>query len=414
MNTPWLSQLRQELDQLQARGLSRTLSPQTTHGPYIRHANGRQLVNLASNDYLGIAQHPHLAAAAIASIQKHGTGSGASRLISGHSPDHQAFEERFARFKHAQRSLLFPTGYLANLATITTLAQEGDLICADKLCHASLIDAARASGATLRIFPHLGYDKLRRLLSRSSDLADMMATLDPTPVVQTPGGGGNTHSRPARQFILTDSVFSMDGDVADLPVLCDIAHETNAILIVDEAHGTGVLGQTGAGLCEAQSVADRVDIVISTASKALGSLGGMVTAPAPVIESLIHRARSFIYTTATPAMQPAVINAALDVLESEPWRRTRLMEVSRRMRAALGLPDTPWPMPILPVVTGSTESAVALSQKLAEAGLHAPAIRPPTVAPGSARVRISLRADLQEEHLELLEQTLQAHRASFT
>lgn len=408
MNKPWLTQLQSHLDALQENGLLRTLKPVTQAGPYIHLADGSQRINLASNDYLGIAQHPHLKAAAIASIQHAGTGSGASRLVSGHSPAHQSLEGRLARFKHAQAALLFPTGYMANLAVITSLAQKGDLICADKLSHASLIDAARASGATLRIFPHLGYEKLARLLSRDSELSDLMATLDPT--LNHPAGADDfssaassiSQSRPPRKFIITDSVFSMDGDTADLPHLCDIAAEHDAILIVDEAHGTGVFGKTGSGLCEAQHVMDRVDVVISTASKALGSLGGMVSGAEVVIQTLINKARPFIYTTAAAAMQPAVIGAALDVIENEPWRRDRVRQLAVELRQAMGLSCDDFTSPIVPVVAGSAQAALALSKRLDAAGFHAPAIRPPTVAPGSARVRISLRADLEDQHLSQL------------
>lgn len=412
MNTLWLTQLKAHLDQLQVDGLMRTLKPLSQQGPVITLPDKSERVNLASNDYLGISQHPHLKAAAIASIQEAGTGSGASRLVSGHSMAHEALETRLARFKHAQASLLCPTGYMANLAVVTSLAQKGDLICADKLSHASLLDAARASGATLRIFPHLGYDKLIRLLSRDhlsqgSDLSDSIAPHDPLP--NHPAGADensaddkSTNARSPRKFILTDSVFSMDGDAADLPRLCDIAQAHDAILIVDEAHGTGVLGKTGSGLCEMQGVSDRVDIVISTASKALGSLGGMISGPEVVIQTIINKARPFIYTTAGPAMQPAVISAALDVIENEPWRRHRVLELATQLRDALGMPTNGVITPIVPLVAGSAHAALALAAHLAAAGFHAPAIRPPTVAPGSARVRISLRADLEDQHLSQL------------
>lgn len=411
MNTLWLSQLQNHLEQLQGDGLLRVLKPVAAHGPILELKDGSSRINLASNDYLGISQHVHLKAAAVASIQQSGTGSGASRLVSGHSPTHQIAEARFARFKHAQAALFCPTGYMANLAVITSLAQKGDLICADKLSHASLLDAARASGATLRIFPHLGYDKLSRLLSRGSELSDLVATMDPIP--STPDSTGNidetavggrplsSHidNRPLRKFILTDSVFSMDGDAADLPRLCDIAEKHNAILIVDEAHGTGVLGKTGSGLCEAQGVSDRVDIVVSTASKALGSLGGMVSGPSVMIQTLVNKARPFIYTTGSAAMQPAVVSAALDVIENEPQRRHRVLELAAELRQALGMTNETVVTPIVPIVAGTAHAALSLAKHLDDAGFYAPAIRPPTVAPGSARVRISLRADLEDKHM---------------
>lgn len=407
MKKQWLTQLQSHLDQLQDDDLLRTLRPVTAHGPLLELADGSTRVNLASNDYLGISQHPQLKAAAIASVQQSGTGSGASRLVSGHSPTHAALEGRLARFKHAQAALLCPTGYMANLAVITSLARKGDLICADKLSHASLIDAARASGATLRIFPHLGYDKLSRLLSRENDSVDHPAGAD-----QNSDGDQQqtetTQLRAPRKFILTDSVFSMDGDAADLPRLCDIAELHDAILIVDEAHGTGVLGETGSGLCEAQNVTDRVDIVISTASKALGSLGGMVSGPGVVIQTLVNKARPFIYTTAGAAMQPAIINAALDVIENEPWRRQRVLQLATQLRQALGMSNDGVVTPIVPLVAGTSSAALVLARQLDAAGFYAPAIRPPTVAPGSARVRLSLRADMEDAQMSRLIDAIRA------
>jgi 7-keto-8-aminopelargonate synthetase-like enzyme len=399
MNKHWLSQLQDQLDRNQANGLLRQLRPVTAHGPHLQLADGSSRINLASNDYLGISQHPHLKKTAIDTIQQHGTGSGASRLVSGHSQTHQLAEQRFARFKHAESALFCPTGYMANLAVITSLAQKGDLICADKLSHASLLDAARASGATLRIFPHLGYDKLERLLANN--------TSDDTNKTSEKAVGGrsllhNLEDRPARKFILSDSVFSMDGDAADLPRLCDIAEKHNAILIVDEAHGTGVLGKTGSGLCEAQGVSDRVDIVVSTASKALGSLGGMVSGSSVMIQTLVNKARPFIYTTGSAAMQPAVVSAALDVIETQPQRRHRVLELAAQLRKALSMADEHVVTPIVPIVAGSAHAALSLARHLDDAGFYAPAIRPPTVAPGSARVRISLRADLEEKHMTQL------------
>ena len=212
-------------------------------------------------------------------------------------------------------------------------------------------------------------------------------------------------SRYRRRFIVTDSVFSMDGDVADLPTLCDLADRHDATLVVDEAHGTGVLGATGAGLVEHQGVVGRVPVVISTASKALGSLGGIVTASCPVIDTLINHARGFIYSTAPPPAQAAAITAALGVLRDEPWRRERLAELSRRVRAELsaaGWPhlDTDVATPIVPLHVGTNDAALALAARLEARGLLAVAIRPPTVPPHTARVRLSLRADLTDDDLD--------------
>jgi 8-amino-7-oxononanoate synthase len=369
----WLDDIHAQLRELEARSLGRSLRELSHDGRFVITTDGRRLLNLASNDYLALSHHPMLAQAVAKAAQDHGTGAGASRLVAGHTSLHAQVERRFALFKHAQAALICPTGYMANLAAVTSLAGEGDLICLDKLNHASLIDAARASGATVRVYPHGDLAKLDRLLSKD-DVA-------------------------GKKLIVTDSVFSMDGDIADLPALCDLADRYDAILIVDEAHGSGVLGQSGAGLAELQNVSQRVDVVVSTASKALGSLGGVVTAKAAVIDLIVNRGRAFIFTTGVPPTQLAAIDAALDVVRDEPWRRLRVLELSASLRSELSrrnwrLPPSSVPTPIVPLITGSAESALALSAHLSDRGFFAPAIRPPTVAPGAARVRLSLRADI--------------------
>ncbi len=381
--TGWTDRLRDELAKLETGGLLRLLTPCEPQGRLI-HVGGVVLANLGSNDYLGLAQHPRLIDAAVEATRRFGTGATASRLVSGHTHLIERVEQRFAQFKHSEAALLCPTGTMANHAVLTGLAREGDLICADKLSHASLMDAARACGATLRVYPHLNYEKLERLLVRHKDAP--------------------------QRFIATDSVFSMDGDTADLPALCVLAQRHGAVLIVDEAHATGVLGMTGAGLAEAQGVAQRVDITVSTASKALGGLGGVITARRPVIDTLINRARSFIYTTAVQPAQAAVIEAALDVVKQEPWRRQRLAEISGRVHAALrttGLKPEHGAVaqpctPIVPLIVGEPQDALSLSQHLARHGVFAPAIRPPSVAGGSSRVRLSLRADLEVADIDRL------------
>lgn len=379
---PLNDQLRDELAELDAQSMRRVLSAVPTGGREV-HVDGRSLLNLAGNDYLALADHPRLKAAAIAATEQLGTGGGASRLVTGHLELHEQAELDFAAFKHAEAALILPTGYMANLAVLTALARPGDLICIDKLCHASLIDAARSSEATVRVYPHGETAKLERLLGRES-------------------------SSDARKFIVTDSVFSMDGDTADLPTLCDLAQRYDAITVVDEAHGTGVLGDAGTGLCEAQGVANRVDIVVSTASKALGGLGGIVTGSRVVIDTLVNRARPLIYTTAVPPAQAAAIGAAIEVVRDEPRRRRRLAELAERLTDALAdtglLPEVKTIglnriTPIFPLISGSNEAALGLADRLRERGILAIAIRPPTVAPGAARVRLSLRADLSDDDL---------------
>lgn len=376
-----------QIRQLAQANQLRKLREVRTSGRWIEF-DGRVTLNLASNDYLGLSQHPRLIDAAVSATREYGVGAGASRLVSGTHPLHTEVERTFARFKHAEAALLLPTGYSANLAALTSVAGPGDIIVLDKLVHASLIDAARASSAEVRTFPHLNLERAEHLLTRH---------------------------RTGRRFLVTDSVFSMDGDYADLPSLCDLADRTNAVLIVDEAHGTGVLGKNGAGLASAQGVAERIytcgsgGIVVSTASKALGSLGGIITAAQPVIDLLINKARPFIYSTAVPPAQAATIRAAIDVICDEPVRRARLSAICVQIRQALA--NHGWPIqqqipdlatPIIPLIVGEESAALAFAQHLLTQGIYAPAIRPPTVAPGQSRVRLSLRADLSDEEISRL------------
>ncbi len=407
----WVDELHDDLNRLDAEHLRRRLAAVgrgLSSASVLVERGGRVLLNFASNDYLALADHPRLKAAAIAATRQWGVGSGASRLVTGHLKIHAEVEARFARFKHAQAALICPTGYMANLSALSTLARPGDLICIDKLSHASLIDAARFSGGVVRVYPHLNLHKLERLLARPDGDEHKVETKSDNPSPQ----------RGRRKFIVTDSIFSMDGDGADLPGLCDLAAKHEAILIVDEAHGTGLYGASGAGLCEAMGVSERVDVVISTAGKALGGLGGVITAKQVVIDSLINHARSFIYTTAAPAAQVATMGAALDVIRDEPWRRERVLQLAaevrgivdhwRRKRGIGGDHATSdFISPIVPIITGSAESALALARHLESQGIHAPAIRPPTVAPGSARVRLSLRADMTREHVGQLKKALE-------
>ncbi len=352
-------------------------------------------LNLAGNDYLNLAHHPKLIAAARQASLDMGVAGGASRLVTGNLPIHGQLESAFTQLKHpndeAFASLLFPTGYMANLGLLTTLANEpDDLLLLDKLCHASLIDAARAAPATFRTFPHRDTDRAAALLERHRQ--------------QHPD---------ALRFLVTDSVFSMDGDTADLPALCELADRYDATVITDDAHATGVLPAAGrgAGLAEAQGVADRVHLTVSTCSKALAGLGGVVTAPRPVIDTLVNEARPFIYTTAPPPAQAAATLAALEVVRDEPERREHLADLSLLLRDALQkhgwpLPNTQPVTPIIPLIVGDPDAAISLSDQLTAAGFRAVAIRPPTVAPNTARVRLSLHAGLTHDDIDRLLQAI--------
>ncbi|MEE9404709.1 MAG: 8-amino-7-oxononanoate synthase [Algisphaera sp.] len=379
-------ELQANLERRNEHSLRRSLHEMSFNGPHAMRPGGQPLLNLAGNDYLALSQHPKLIEAAVNATQKHGTGAGASRLVCGTHPLHTQAEKQFAAFKHTQGALLFPTGYAANLGLLAALARRGDLIVQDRLNHASLIDAATASGATVRTIAHgtPGHAKLNRLLA------------------------DHAHKHPhARRLIVTDAVFSMDGDTADPNALLALAEQHNAHLILDEAHSTGVLGQSGAGLAHAVGIAQhpRLLACVSTASKALGSLGGIVTASQVVIDTLVNHARPFIYTTAPPPAQAATLIAALDVIHHEPQRREHLQALSTQLRTALtqrGWPHiapTSHTTPIIPLHTRTASAALALAQHLQAHGILAIAIRPPTVPPNTARVRLSLRCDLTQADL---------------
>jgi 8-amino-7-oxononanoate synthase len=303
---------------------------------------------------------------------------------------HHELEETLAQFKGTERALLFPTGFMANLAVLTTFAGEGDLIVSDKLNHASLLDAAKFSGAVARTFPHRRYARAEELLTKTRRHED---TKDHEDV-----GDG-------LKYLVTDSVFSMDGDVADLRAICAAARRAGAMVIVDEAHGTGVLGAGGKGVAELQGVEAEIDVTVGTLSKALGSVGGFVCGTSAVIETLINAARSFIYTTALPPACAASALAALRIVQREPQRRERVMALAagvKRELTKMGFDCGDSASPIIPVIMGEAEAALRAAAFLRERGIWVPAIRPPTVARGSARLRISLMATHSDGDVERL------------
>lgn len=437
--------LQEDLDCIDRAGLLRSLRPTDRAGKYVQR-DGQSLLNLAGNDYLGLAGHPQLIDAAQRATAEFGNGATASRLVCGSLDIHAQAEHEVARLKHAPAAMLLATGYTANLAVLTALAGPGDLVLLDKLNHASLIDAAQASGAEVRRYPHLDWVNLERMLAKHArehgeavgeaantedfwdqvpDAAREAAGLGPRQDSKGSSGVSDApqahrrlrdgaRAKKAKRFIVTDSVFSMDGDCADLPALCDLADRYNAVLIVDEAHGTGVLGETGGGLAEHQGVVHRVyrcgmgGVVVSTASKAMGGLGGLVTGSATVIEYLINQARPFIYSTGIPPAQAAAIAQAAGLIAVDQQLRPRLAALCERF--ATGLTGRGWPVrvgtsmlpltPIFPLVVGTAQAALAMAERMQDAGVLAVAIRPPTVPPGTARVRVSLRADLTDQELD--------------
>ncbi len=368
------------LNELCERGLWRELrTVSSPPGPEIIIA-GRPVVQFASNDYLGLAADPRLAEAACAAVRAAGAGAAASRLIVGSHETVARLETRLAELKSAEAALVFPTGYQANLAVLSTLAGPGDAVFADRLCHASILDGIALSGARLVTFGH-------------NDPAALAAKLE-------------AKSNYRRRLVVTESVFSMDGDVAPLPELAAVARRYGAMFVVDEAHATGVFGPSGAGQAEAQSLAaGDLTATVGTLSKALGGLGGFVTASRSVIELLINCARPFIFTTGIPPAQAAAALAALDVVRDEPQRRVRLLAAAaalRRRLAACGANTGRSSSQIIPVILGSPLRATTAAAALLERSLLVPAIRPPTVKARECRLRISLTAAHTDEQIERL------------
>jgi 8-amino-7-oxononanoate synthase len=371
----------EELRALADAGLLRTLRHiEPVGGPRVR-LDGRELVLFCANDYLGLADDPRIAEAAVRAIRESGWGSGASRLISGGRPAHSAFEAGLAAFKGAQAALLLPSGWQANLAAVCATAGPDDCVFLDKLDHASLIDAAKLSGARVRVYPHNDLVRLAELLADAG--------------------------RFRRRVIVTDSVFSMDGDAAPLDALVELAERHSARLIVDDAHGTGVLGDHGRGAAEHFGVEGRIDLTVGTLSKALGGLGGFVCGSREWIDLVVNRGRAFLFTTAVPAAQAAAGSAALEIVRTEPQRRLRLHDNAARLRAALAdlappPAHTPAGSPIVPVILGGPDRALAAAEFLRDRGFLVPAIRPPTVPAGTARLRISVSAVHTAEQIDAL------------
>ncbi|BBO36337.1 8-amino-7-oxononanoate synthase [Lacipirellula parvula] len=332
---------------------------------------GRPLINFASNDYLGLAADPRLAAAAAEACHATGVGRGASPLVCGRSTIHAELERRLAEFEHAEAALLFPSGFAANAGIVPALADRGDAIFADAKNHASLIDGCRLSRAETHIYRH----------NDAAHLAELLATHAP---------------QARRSLIATDTLFSMDGDVAPLVEIAALARRYDAMLLLDEAHATGVFGPHGRGLAEAASIEPDGAIRIGTMSKALGVAGGFVVGPQALVDYLANRARSYVFSTAQPASTAAAAIVALDVVVAEPQRRTQLLATAADLRERLqaaGWRTGDSASQIIPIEVGPAAEAVALSRRLRDAGFWVPAIRPPSVPPGESLLRLSLTAN---------------------
>ena len=347
----------------------------SAQGPRVT-VDGKPVVLLCSNNYLGIAEHPALKQAACDAMERYGFGSGASRLVSGNTELHEELERRIAAFKLAESSILFNSGYAANTGIIPAVAREGDLVLSDQLNHASIIDGCRLSRARTEVFRHRDMDHLETHL-RSNTTAP-------------------------RKLIVTDGVFSMDGDIAPLPDLVRLAERYHAILMVDDAHATGVLGGHGRGTAEHFGLEDRVHIQMGTLGKALGSFGAYVAGPRDIVRYLLNTCRSYLFSTSLPPAVCAASIASLDLLDAEPWRREKLWNNRNRLAhglASLGVSIAPSETPIFPLLVGSSDRALQASQRAFAQGMFAAAIRPPTVPDGSARLRATVMATHSEEDI---------------
>ncbi|MGH2595134.1 MAG: glycine C-acetyltransferase [Actinomycetota bacterium] len=372
-----LDHLKDELAELGEQGL--LLHPRILEGPTGARSrfDGREVINLASNNYLGLANHPRLNRAASEAAAEFGAGSGAVRTIAGTMTMHRELERRLADFKHAEDALMFQSGFTSNAGTVAAILSKEDVIVSDQLNHASIIDGARLSRAEIKVYPH-----------KDASVADAL-------LAET--------ARPGRhQLLITDGVFSMDGDIAPLPALVDVAEKHGAIMMVDDAHASGVLGSGGAGTVDHFGLHGRVDIQVGTLSKAIGVLGGFIAGPTHLIEWLQNRGRPFLFSTSAPPAVVAACTAALDVIHDEPERLQRLWSNTTMFKEglhALGFDTGMSETPITPVMTGDEGKTQALAARLFEEGVFCPAIVFPTVGRGLARVRTIVTADHTEDDL---------------
>jgi 8-amino-7-oxononanoate synthase len=340
---------------------------------------GREYVNFAANDYLGLAADPRLAEAAERAIAEEGWGAGASPLIVGHTAAHERLERRLAAFEGTEAALVFASGYAANVGTITALVGRGDAVFSDELNHASIVDGCRLSRAAVHVYRHADCSELAEQLRQAAGFR--------------------------RRLIVTDSLFSMHGDLAPLPDLAELAEEHDCMLLIDEAHATGVLGDNGRGLAELQGVEQSVHVRVGTLSKALGCHGGFVSGSRELIDWLVNRARPYVFSTAAPAANAAAAEAALDIVTAEPHRRQRVLESAAKLRSRLqqqGWNTGPSESQIVPIFVGPSDVALNLAADLREASLWVPPIRPPTVPAGQACLRVSLSYSHSDEMIDRL------------
>jgi 8-amino-7-oxononanoate synthase len=375
--------LQETLRAIREEGLYReNMSCEQVCATHVKTADGRIHLALASNNYLGLTHHPDVIAACLEAAAKYGTGSGAARLVTGSHPLYEVLEKKLAAFKHTEAAITFGAGYMANIGVISALMNKNDLIFSDALNHASIIDGCRLSGAKIVVFPHADTKALEKLLAH------------------TPCAG--------KRLIVSDGVFSMDGDIAPLDRLVALAESFGALLMIDDAHATGVLGE-GRGTAHHFGLEGRVDVEMGTLSKALASAGGYVAGSRELIDYLVNKARSYIFSTALPPALIAAAAAALDILRESSVPVDRLAHNSRFFRGRLaehGLSPGGSLTPIIPLIVGGSETALGAARALREEGLIVGAIRPPTVPRGQSRLRLTVSAAHTEEDLENAAKTI--------
>jgi len=372
-----LEYLSDELQKLREQKLYQKLRILETAQRPVARFDGREVINLSSNNYLGLTTHPKLKQKALEAIEKYGVGSGAVRTIAGTMTLHMALEEKIAQFKQVEASVVFQSGFTANAGTVQAILAREDVIISDELNHASLIDGCRLSRAEIKVFPHKDVEACEKILQE-------------------------LQSRPGRKLLVTDGVFSMDGDIAPLPALVGLAEKYGCIMMIDDAHASGVLGRNGRGTVDHYGLHGRVDIQVGTLSKAIGALGGYVCSTRDAIEFLYHRARPFLFSTSHPPSIAATCIAAFEVLEDEPqligklWANTRFFKESlKKLGFNTGMSETP----ITPVIVGDAALAHEFSRELFAAGVFAQSVGFPTVPVGKARIRTIVTATHTETEL---------------
>ena len=378
-----MNHISDELIKIKESGLYRDLTAvENAQDTHIK-IEGKTYLSFCSNNYLGLASHPSVVAAVKDAVELYGWGAGASRLVSGNMTLHETLENEISKFKKKDAAIVFPTGYMANLGVITSLVSNGDLVICDKLNHASIIDGCRLSGADFRVYAHCNMEKLENILKKSAKYNC--------------------------KLIVTDSVFSMDGDLAPLPDLVKIAAKYNAMLMVDEAHGTGVFGENGRGVVEHYDLGNEVYVVMGTLSKAIGSLGGYVSGDIDLISYLRNKARTFMYTTALPPAVCAASIAGIKLIQEDPSMRVSLWNNVRFIKDklnSLNINTISSESQIIPILIGDAKKAVKVSKLLYDNGILIPAIRPPTVPANSSRLRMTVMSSHTKQDLERLSQTL--------